>query len=186
MLIKVKLYGHLEQFGSEFELDIDNVGECVRALSSQIPGFNEALKQGSYRVVRVSPTTSTDLDETQLLMSLGNATELHIKPVLAGAKGGGGGAGKMILGVVLVVVGVVFWNPYLIAAGVGMMVAGAFAMQTPPVASYDKRESPDDRPSFLFDGPVNTSAQGAAVPLVYGQMRTGSVVISAGIAAEEV
>ena len=185
MLRKVKLYGHLEQFGSEFELDIDSVAECVRALSSQLPGFSNALKDGSYRVIRVSQNNSMDLEESQLSMSLGSAAELHIKPVLAGAKGGGG-AGKMILGVAMVAIGAVTYNPYLIAAGVGVLGAAAFAAQTPQVASYDKRESPDERPSFLFDGPVNTSAQGAAVPLVYGEMRTGSVVVSAGIAAEEV
>jgi predicted phage tail protein len=37
------------------------------------------------------------------------------------------------------------------------------------------------RKSFLFNGSINTTEQGGAVPLVYGFTRTGSTVISAGI-----
>jgi predicted phage tail protein len=47
-------------------------------------------------------------------------------------------------------------------------------------------EPVDRKPSFLFYGAVNASTQGTAVPLVYGRMRVGSVVISAGVEAIEI
>ena len=35
--------------------------------------------------------------------------------------------------------------------------------------------------SYVFTGPENVAAQGAAVPVIYGRCFTGSVVVSAGI-----
>ncbi|HCW20974.1 MAG TPA: phage tail protein, partial [Achromobacter sp.] len=47
------------------------------------------------------------------------------------------------------------------------------------------RDSPDNGASYNFNGPVNTSAQGIPVPVLYGRMIVGSAVISAGIYAED-
>ena len=47
------------------------------------------------------------------------------------------------------------------------------------------RMAHDPRASFLFSEPGNTSSEGAPVPLAYGRIRVGSVVVSAGIAAEQ-
>lgn len=53
-------------------------------------------------------------------------------------------------------------------------------------SNYSSRESPDQRASFFFNGPVNVSEQGSTIPLVYGKCRTGSVVISAGLTIEQI
>ncbi|MGI0119680.1 hypothetical protein [Zooshikella sp. RANM57] len=187
MLRKIKLHGFLaDKFGTEFMLDVSTVSECIRALSLQIKGFEEAIKGGQYRVIRVSKQSEIDLDESQLGFNLGNASELHIKPVIGGAKGGGGG--KSVVGMGLIALAPLTGGASMALFGAGMAIIGSssFLSPTPQVDSYSRREAPEERPSFLFDGPVNLSEQGAAVPLVYGQIRTGSVVISAGIAAEEV
>lgn len=72
--------------------------------------------------------------------------------------------------------------------GAGMALAGVSSMLTPRSdlngGSYENRETPDERPSFLFNGPQNQSSQGLPVPLVYGFMRGGSMVVSSGIATE--
>lgn len=47
------------------------------------------------------------------------------------------------------------------------------------------RESPDNKPSYAFGGPVNSIAQGNPVPLGYGKRRIGGALISAGIHAED-
>ena len=46
-------------------------------------------------------------------------------------------------------------------------------------------ERPENRPSYAFDGPVNTAAQGNPVPVCYGRLIVGSQVVSAGMMAEE-
>lgn len=53
-------------------------------------------------------------------------------------------------------------------------------------SNYSSRESPDQRASFFFNGPVNVSEQGSTIPLVYGRCRTGSVVASAGLTIEQI
>lgn len=53
-------------------------------------------------------------------------------------------------------------------------------------SNYSSRESPDQRASFFFNGPVNVSEQGSSIPLVYGRCRTGSVVVSAGLTIEQI
>jgi predicted phage tail protein len=57
---------------------------------------------------------------------------------------------------------------------------------TPQTDSYSDRERPGERPSFLFDGPTNTSTQGLPVPLIYGRMRVGSIVVSADLSADDI
>lgn len=71
--------------------------------------------------------------------------------------------------------------------GLTMALTGAYQAlsPTPKAQDYGQREAPDQRPSFTYNGPVNAVEQGAAVPLVYGQVRTGSVLVSAGVSVEQ-
>jgi predicted phage tail protein len=46
-------------------------------------------------------------------------------------------------------------------------------------------DRPENKPSYVFDGPINTAAQGNPVPVCYGRLIVGSQVISAGMVAEE-
>ena len=54
-----------------------------------------------------------------------------------------------------------------------------------PVPKISEQEQ-DPRLSFNFSGIQNTSRAGVAVPVIYGQVLTGSVVISAGIETAQV
>ena len=60
-----------------------------------------------------------------------------------------------------------------------------FLAPTPTVDSPAAFEPADQKPSFLFNGPVNTSAQGSVIPVVYGTMLCGSVVVASGIETED-
>jgi predicted phage tail protein len=44
----------------------------------------------------------------------------------------------------------------------------------------------DPRKSYSFSGIQNVSRQGVPVPIIYGEVFTGSIVVSAGINTEEV
>ena len=46
-------------------------------------------------------------------------------------------------------------------------------------------ESFDDPSSFNFNGLLNTINAGAAIPVVYGEVFTGSIIVSAGIDTED-
>ncbi|MDT4790510.1 hypothetical protein FQZ97_229320 [compost metagenome] len=74
----------------------------------------------------------------------------------------------------------------LIAGGAGVAVGGIISMTMKmPKADIGANESADNKPSFLFNGPTNTSSQGGAVPRGYGRVRVGSIVVSAALYSEE-
>jgi predicted phage tail protein len=113
-------------------------------------------------------------------------------PILQGA--GGNGVLNVILGAVLIAasfvapfVGAGAASPYLLNAGIAMTIGGVVQMLTPmPNMNPDiSNNRPDNKPSYAFNGAVNTTAQGYPVPVGYGRMIVGSAVISAGIVAEE-
>lgn len=180
---QIYLHGALgARFGESFSLDVRDPAEAVRALTVQLPGFRSAIEANNWHVIRGPLESGDDLDEDGLTVALGNQHEIHIMPAVEGA----GEVFNVIAGIALVAVGLYTWNPGLIAAGAGMAIGGVVQMTTSvPGSNYNERESPAERPSFLFDGPVNTSTQGLPVPVIYGRVRVGSVVISAGMTAEE-
>ena len=65
---------------------------------------------------------------------------------------------------------------------------GASASRAPARESFSPRnnEPADNRSSYIFNGAVNLTAQGNPVPLCYGRMRVGSVVVSAGLSTEDI
>ena len=64
-------------------------------------------------------------------------------------------------------------------------VGGVVQMLSPQVSGLRMRQEPDNKPSYAFGGPVNTTASGNPVPLLYGQREIGGAIISAGVYAED-
>ncbi len=186
MIHEVYLHGALGQrFGARHAFDVGSVREVARALSSNFDGAREAIRQGAFRI----EVDGRDIDETELDIELPGARTIavHLTPVLQGAGGNAGGVAKIVLGVVMITAGVALSyfggaGLPLIMSGV-MMVGGGIASFFMPTPKTDlgMLEKPDERPSYLFNGPVNTSSQGAAIPVLFGRARVGSVVVSAGV-----
>ena len=191
----IYLYGRLKEFGDSFQLDVNEPAEAIRALSVQLPNFREAIASGQWHIVRGSLDEGIDINESDLRLSLGGTCEIHILPA---AEGAGGKFGQIILGAVLI--GAAFWagagapiaewgakTKLMGQAGLGLAVNGVSSMLTRQNNSnYSERETADNRPSFMFSKPINTSTQGLPVPLIYGEVIVGSVVISAGMNAEDI
>ena len=77
--------------------------------------------------------------------------------------------------------------------GASMVLGGVAGMLAQPPqgipgvnASPTDSAAPEDRPSFLFNGIVNNTAQGGPVPLLFGHHLTGSVVVSANIDTSDI
>lgn len=187
---EVHLHGRLkEEFGGPFRLEIRDAKEAIRALGIQLDGFIDAIKDGYWRVMR----GDAELGDDSLDIGLGDQ-ELHIIPATQGA--GGNGVGKVVAGAFMV--GAAFftggaslaaWGSMATmtgAVGAGLIIAGASMMMAPTPETGDYEDKEKDTQSYLFNGPVNVNKQGVAIPLVYGEMVTGSVVISAGIRAEDI
>jgi predicted phage tail protein len=72
----------------------------------------------------------------------------------------------------------------LAAAGVAALLTQHPKQQAGEQATDQAR--PEDRPSFLFNGVTNNSQEGGPVPLVIGTHLVGSIVVSAGLKAEDI
>ena len=70
--------------------------------------------------------------------------------------------------------------------GAGLLLSGVSGMlfPVPEPQSFESEEDP--RISFSFSGIQNTSRAGTPVPIVYGEIFTGSVVISAAIDTNQI
>lgn len=185
MLKTIKLYGILaKKFGKEFQLEVENTREAMRALSVQIPGFEKfmlhAHEQGlAFAVFQ----DKQNISETELDMST-DASVIKIVPKVIGA--GGDGVLNTILGVVMIVVGAVAsaygqpWGANLIGAGIGMLVGGIAQMLMPKIDNTQDQNQDGNKANFGFGGAVTTIAQGNPVPVLYGQREVGGFIASAG------
>lgn len=99
-----------------------------------------------------------------------------------GAAAGGAAAGAAGAGTFMGLAG-----GYAFAAqlGVSMMLGGAVQLLSPQQKGLSARDGPDNGSSYNYNGPVNTTAQGNPVPLLYGELYVGSATISAGVFAED-
>lgn len=185
MLKTVRLYGHLgKTFGKTFKFDVKTPAEAVAALKATVPGFTEYMIQHSAPGYHVF-TGKTNLGAEQLAYPAENV--IKIVPVVSGA-GGNGGFLQTILGIVLIVVGVWFNQPWLINIGISLTLGGIAQMlfAPPKPTAPEDRERSENKPSYAFDGPVNTSQQGNVVPVGYGRMIIGGQVITAGMYVESI
>ena len=70
--------------------------------------------------------------------------------------------------------------------GAGLLLSGVSGMLFPIPDQQQFASEEDPRISFSFDGVQNTSRAGTPVPIVYGEILTGSVVISAAVDTNQV
>ena len=70
--------------------------------------------------------------------------------------------------------------------GAGLVLSGGSGMLFPVTKMPEFSSEQDPRLSFSFSGTQQTSRAGTPVPVVYGEIITGSVVISGGIDTEQV
>ncbi len=194
----VRLYGKLgAQFGRVHRLAVANTAEAIRALCVVLPGFEQALASSEERGIRYACFLGKrNIGEEEMRIPPGDDI-IRIAPVLAGAKQGG--LFQTLLGAALIVAAFympasialplgaekAIAAPMMLSMGVSMALGGVVQMLSPQQRGLSAKDGPDNGASYNFNGPVNTSAQGNSVPVLYGRMIVGSAVISAGIYAED-
>lgn len=182
MLTTIKLYGHLaKRFGKVFEFDIDTAAESIRALSANLPGFKAHLLDHSEPGYRVYIDKTVIMDEAELGLAMTRPSVIKIVPVVQGA-GDGKAIGKIILGVVLVIVAAVLYvfQLYPLAYAVGMsgitMLAGGISELVSSIPKTDDRAK--QAKNYGFANSVDTIEQGLRVPIIYGQILADGLPVS--------
>ncbi|EOJ6000051.1 tail assembly protein [Cronobacter sakazakii] len=187
----VRLYGTLgAKFGRVHRLVIASPAEACRALSVILPGFEQYMQTAHLRGLRFAVFRGKkNIGQDELKHNSGEE-DIRIAPVIAGSKRGG--VLQTILGAVLVV-GALALGPVGIGAiagstamsiglmGGSMMIGGVVQMLSPQPGGLASRQDPDNAPSYAFGGPVNTTAMGNPVGLLYGEREIGGAIVSAGI-----
>jgi|TARA_B100000085_G_scaffold159463_1_gene144981 predicted phage tail protein len=204
MLRKVKLYGELAKFieHKEFEVKVNNVAQAVSFLIHNFPEVERFMSPKYYQV----KVGNYEIDENELEYPIGKE-DIHFIPAISGA---GRGMGKVLLGAALIglaiaapgagfalgkggfgfiATGGAAASPFMAAIGnigVGLMLTGVSEMLFPLPEPQKFNSEEDPQLSFNFSGVQNTSRAGTPVPIVYGEIITGSVVISAAIDVNQV
>ena len=179
----ISLGGELgRRFGRVHRLSVSTPAEAVRALSSQIKGFAQFLIDSRDKgMAFIVLNGGMDIGAEELKFPARG--DIRIVPVLAGSKFFGG-LFKIIIGAVLVVVGVFTGNVFLVKAGLMLALSGVSQLLAPHPKS-SKGDKPNNQANYSFNGAVNTQAQGNPVPVLYGRLKVGSAVISAGISTTD-
>ncbi len=137
----------------------------------------------------------TYLDVRKELSDPTGIQDIKIVPIVLGSKSKWG---TIIIGAIIMYLA---W-PYLAATGTewaamtsteiaaqaawsigGAMVMGGVAALLAPTP--DNPEDTEDIQNYSFGGAVNTTKQGFAVPVCYGQLMVGGAVISSGVTPED-
>ena len=196
MLRKVKLYGELAEFvgHKEFEVKVDTVGKAVSFLIHNFPEIQSYMNPRFYQV----KVGDFDIQEEEIHYPIGQE-EIHFIPVISGS----GGLGKTLAGVALIGLAFATGGSSLalgltgftggagISAiigniGIGLTLMGVSEMLFPLPKPQEFNTESDPQLSFSFSGVQNTSRAGTPVPIVYGEIFTGSVVISAAVDTNQV
>ncbi|HFQ9189962.1 TPA: tail assembly protein [Escherichia coli] len=149
--------------------------EAIRALAMQIPAFRQKLSDGWYQV-RIA---GRDAGETELSARLNepleNGAVIHIVPRPAGAKSGG--IFQAVLGATAV--------SGMYAAGASMILGGVAQMLAPKARTPTAASTDNGKQNTYFSSLDNMVAQGNVLPVLYGEMRVGSRVVSQEISTAD-
>tara|TARA_R100000458_G_scaffold47412_1_gene46167 strand:+ start:675 stop:1295 length:621 start_codon:yes stop_codon:yes gene_type:complete len=204
MLRKLKLYGELAEFvgHKEFEIQVDNLPKVISFLINNFPEIEQYMNPRYYQV-KVGNYT---INEEEIHHPIGQE-DIHIVPVIAGA---GRGARRFLMGVALIGIAIALpgaapafgtggftaaggattgWAAFsatLANVGLGLAIMGVADMLFPLPKQPEFSSEQDPKLSFNFSGTQNTSRAGTPVPIVYGEIVTGSVVISGAIDTQQV
>ena len=187
VMATIRMFGPLRKtFGKTHQRLIRTTHEAFRALAATLPGFEKYMNSSRARGLTYAIFVGKKNIGEDDLNFPNNGREIHIVPVIIGSKRAG--LLQTILGAVLVVVGAItyaYGGAALVAGGVGMMAGGIVQMLSPQASGLASKQDADNKPSYAFGSPVNTTAQGLPVPLCYGKRRIGGAIISAGIYVED-
>tara|TARA_R100000149_G_scaffold58946_1_gene27930 strand:- start:256 stop:861 length:606 start_codon:yes stop_codon:yes gene_type:complete len=199
MLRKIKLHGELAKFvgHKEFEVKAETVGKAISFLIHNFPEVANYMSPKYYQV----KVGNYYIDKEEIHHPVGQQ-EIHFIPVI---KGAGRGFGKILLGAAMI--GLAFAMPGAVFQGFGgfsaaagysgfqatignigiaLVLSGVSDMLFPLPQPQDFNSEEDPQISFNFSGVQNTSRAGTPIPIVYGEIITGSVVISAAVDTNQV
>lgn len=198
----ILIFGGLaEKYQAEWQLEVKSPAEALRAIDANCPGFLQDATDVGYVCVLVDYDNP---DNTrQVMMATRNDLwcdeTLAIVPKVQGefpaviAAWVAAAAAASITTASIATVALVFEIVYAIAyiavvvaiSAIANLVIGAISGSSATTASQG--EAPENKPSYLYNGVINTMRQGHPIPVLYGgPLIVGTMVISVSIDAQDV
>ncbi|HDV2275849.1 TPA: tail assembly protein [Escherichia coli] len=173
----------------------------MRALATQLPAFRQKLSDGWYQVRIAGKDTGERELSARLHESLPDGAVIHLVPRTAGAKNGG--VFQIVLGAVAIAASfftagasLAMWGAALSATtlsattvlfslGASMILGGVAQMLAPKPKTPRMQTTDNGKQNTYFSSLDNMVAQGNVLPVLYGEMRVGSRVISQEISTAD-
>ena len=188
-LKKIKVYGKLRQFlGRPYFLAA--VKSPQQAMSFLIANFEGVQKHMNDQIYKIKMGGRVITEE---YLSMSGQGDIQIIPIAtgsgplvpiiigAGAIGAGAAVGATVLGSTLLAT---ILSTALTTIGTSMIIGGVtdlLAPQNPvPDVSSVSDIDPAIRGSYSFSGIQNVSSSGVPIPIIYGLVFSGSIIISSG------
>ncbi|EKO3708171.1 tail assembly protein [Vibrio metschnikovii] len=180
----IRLYGKLgAKFGRVHKFVCNSPREAASALCAMVPGFKKEMMESKDKGVEYAVFIGRENIGEEVLDSPAGNKDIRIAPVIAGS-----GRGFQVIAGVALVAASFFAGPaapYLMATGISLAVNGAMQYLTKIPDGTPGTEA-DNGASYNFNGPVNVTAQGNPIPVLYGEMIVGSVTVSADMYSEDI
>lgn len=193
----VYLNGNIAQFGEVWKTNCKNIRDIFKLIECQTPGFRKYLLDASDANVGFEIKRGSDFleSEEELLLSL-QEEDIIITEVPSGSK-----SGKSAL-ITAIAITAMLYIPLpglgtsiasIAGAGgtaaatastiynIGMYMAVNLAISgiTMLLAPGPEVDADEKQEGYMFNGPVNSVAQGLPVPVLYGELIIGGAPISA-------
>lgn len=196
-MTNVIIHGELATIcGREHKFKVSKLLDITKALNTNNPRVKNFLiskfKEG-LNYVFIDPQNPNKKWETVEQLSAAKAPEeIHIVPAVGGAfvvtavvsvvtaVAGFVGAALTALGTALASGG------FLANLAIGMLIQGVMSLLFPvETPKPQTAESKIDQSSYIFSNLENNVVQGFPIPLVYGELRVGSNIVSTNVVAED-
>ncbi len=196
-MTNVTIHGEFgEIYGTNHKFKVKKLLEITNALEANNPGVKNFLlskfKDG-LGYAFIDPQNPDKKWETVEQLSSANAPEeIHIVPTITGAfilttlTGIVMGIGGFVAGALGALGTALSGGGFLANLAVGMLIQGIMALLFPiETPKPQTAESKIDMSSYIFTNLENNSVQGFPIPLVYGELRVGSNIISTNVTSAD-
>lgn len=190
----LKLYGWLRKFcgAASFDIEVQSSIEAIKFLVTNFPKLEQLIGQpDKYFRIWTEDKKVKLLEIDELVYPVGSQTIINFAPALYGRGEGLWNflAGVALIGLVVATGGAAGFLGAIgsqIVGGVGLYLAlGGIEQMLTPVPKPTNTQDPK-RESYSISGITNTSIQGLPVPVQYGEIVVGSILISLGLKTEDI
>ena len=205
-LKKIRIYGRLRKFlgQSYFEAAVSSPAEAIRFLLANFPEVEKHMSDQFYKIkmnnlevdldfigmkgqgdIQIIPMASGSLPAVGAVVGSVFSAGAAVASAAVGAATAIGGAAIAAAGAIssIPVIGSIATSfaTDLVIGGITSLIAPTPSVPTGNVSDSFSQNDPEAAASFGFSGVSNVSVSGVCVPILYGEVFTGSVVISSGI-----